>query len=49
MVMTTKRWRIERPDEMLVKTFQKELGIPAISAKILAARGFDTIESARAF
>lgn len=49
MVMTTKRWRIERPDEMLVKTFQKELDIPAISAKILAARGFDTVESARAF
>jgi len=49
MTATEKRWRINRPDERLVEKLEKELRLSPISAKILVARGFDTVESARAF
>lgn len=49
MIATEKRWRINRPDEQLVKEFVDELKISSISAKILVARGFTTVEAARAF
>ncbi len=49
MTAIRKRWRINRLDEQLVKKIQDELGISSISAKILVARGFTTVEAARAF
>ena len=49
MTATEKRWRINRPDEQLVKNLVDGLKISSISAKILVARGFTTIEEARAF
>ncbi|MGX9135386.1 single-stranded-DNA-specific exonuclease RecJ [Rummeliibacillus sp. JY-2-4R] len=49
MTATRKRWHINRLDEQLVKELQGELKISSISAKILVARGFTTVEAARAF
>lgn len=49
MTATEKRWRINRPDEQLVKNLVDGLKISSISAKILVARGFTTVEEARAF
>lgn len=39
MLETIKRWSIQRPDEDLVNDLVRQLGIPAIHAKILVARG----------
>ncbi|MFJ8262283.1 single-stranded-DNA-specific exonuclease RecJ [Rummeliibacillus sp. NPDC094406] len=49
MTATEKRWRINRPDEQLVKELQDGLKISSITAKILVARGFNTVEAARDF
>lgn len=47
--MTNKRWRIQQPDEQLVTLFQQALQLPTLAAKILVARGFQTVEEAQAF
>lgn len=49
MTAVEKRWRINRPDEQLVNLLVDGLNISSISAKILVARGFTTVEEARAF
>lgn len=49
MTAVEKRWRINRPDEQLVNILVDGLNISSISAKILVARGFTTVEEARAF
>ncbi|WP_375199538.1 single-stranded-DNA-specific exonuclease RecJ [Bacillus sp. RS11] len=42
MILSKKRWQVERPDAMLVQTLQNDLQLSAIAAKILAARGCET-------
>lgn len=49
MIQSQKRWKICRPDEKLVASFEKELSIPRIGAKVMAARGFQTVEEAQKF
>ncbi|KFL44078.1 recombinase RecJ [Lysinibacillus sp. BF-4] len=44
-----KVWSIERQDKAVVQSLQDELGITAIAAKILAARGFSSAKQATAF
>ncbi|MGN4124317.1 single-stranded-DNA-specific exonuclease RecJ [Lysinibacillus sphaericus] len=42
MILSKKRWLVERPDAQLVQALQNDLQISAIAAKILAARGCET-------
>lgn len=46
MILSKKRWRVERPDGKLVQTLQNDLQLSAIAAKILAARGCETTADA---
>lgn len=46
MILSKKRWRVERPDAKLVQTLQNDLQLSAIAAKILAARGCTTTTDA---
>lgn len=46
MILSKKRWRVERPDAKLVQTLQNDLQLSAIAAKILAARGCETTADA---
>ncbi|MFF2175219.1 single-stranded-DNA-specific exonuclease RecJ [Lysinibacillus sp. NPDC058147] len=46
MILSKKRWQVERPDAKLVQTLQNDLQLSAIAAKILAARGCETIADA---
>ncbi|MGE7693021.1 single-stranded-DNA-specific exonuclease RecJ [Lysinibacillus sp. NPDC094177] len=46
MILSKKRWQVERPDAKLVQTLQNELQLSAIAAKILAARGCETTADA---
>lgn len=45
----TKRWRISRPNDELVNSFEKELTIPRVCAKVLVSRGFNSVEDAKNF
>ncbi|MER2190210.1 MAG: single-stranded-DNA-specific exonuclease RecJ [Solibacillus sp.] len=47
MIQSKKQWLISEPDEQLVKQFEKELPISTIAAKILTARGCETVEQAK--
>lgn len=49
MIQSQKRWKISRPDEQLVSTFEKELSIPSVCAKVMVSRGFQTVEEAYNF
>lgn len=49
MIESKKRWRMERPDEKVVQHLQQTLKIPAVSAKLLASRGFTDTEQTKAF
>ncbi|KOY81039.1 single-stranded DNA-binding protein [Lysinibacillus macroides] len=42
MILSKKRWQVERPDATLVQALQNDLQLSAIAAKILAARGCET-------
>ncbi|MGE7113610.1 single-stranded-DNA-specific exonuclease RecJ [Lysinibacillus sp. NPDC047702] len=42
MILSKKRWQVERPNAKLVQTLQNDLQLSAIAAKILAARGCAT-------
>ena len=42
MILSKKRWQVERPDAQLVQTLQNDLHLSKIAAKILAARGCTT-------
>lgn len=42
-------WAIATPDEATVRALSAELGLSSVTAHILAARGIDTAEQARAF
>ncbi len=44
-----KRWTVERPDQQLINSMAKELGISSVHAKILASRGLTDPEEAKAF
>ncbi|MFJ7917547.1 MULTISPECIES: single-stranded-DNA-specific exonuclease RecJ [unclassified Lysinibacillus] len=46
MILSKKRWQVERPDAKLVQTLQNDLQLSAIAAKILAARGCETTADA---
>ncbi|MGE7091005.1 single-stranded DNA-binding protein [Lysinibacillus sp. NPDC048646] len=46
MILSKKRWQVERPDAQLVQALQNDLQISAIAAKILAARGCETSAAA---
>ena len=46
MILSKKRWQVERPDAKLVQTLQNDLQLSAIAAKILAARGCATTADA---
>ncbi|MCY9547395.1 single-stranded-DNA-specific exonuclease RecJ [Lysinibacillus xylanilyticus] len=46
MILSKKRWQVERPDAKLVQTLQNDLQLSAIAAKILAARGCETTTDA---
>ena len=47
MIQSQKLWTINEPNELLVKHLSKELNISTITAKILIARGCETVEQAR--
>lgn len=47
--MTTKKWQIQMPDKEKVKALETALDIPAITAKILVARGFEEPSAAQEF
>ena len=49
MIESKKRWRMEKPDEQIVQRLQQNLDIPAVSAKLLASRGFSDIDKTKAF
>ncbi|WP_391116158.1 single-stranded-DNA-specific exonuclease RecJ [Psychrobacillus sp. L3] len=49
MIQSKKRWSISRPDDKLVSTFEKELSIPRVCAKVLVSRGFQTVQEANSF
>ncbi|HSO57076.1 MAG TPA: single-stranded-DNA-specific exonuclease RecJ [Paenisporosarcina sp.] len=49
MIESKKRWRMERPDDQIVQHLQQELNIPAVSAKLLASRGFFDVNKTKAF
>ena len=49
MIQSKKKWVISRPDEQLVSTFEKELSIPRVCAKVMVSRGYETIEEANKF
>jgi single-stranded-DNA-specific exonuclease len=49
MLESKKRWRIKPSEPAIVELLQAELHIPAVSAKLLASRGFTNIEETRAF
>ena len=40
---------MERPDDQIVQHLQQELNIPAVSAKLLASRGFFDVNKTKAF
>ncbi|EKU41318.1 single-stranded-DNA-specific exonuclease RecJ [Lysinibacillus capsici] len=46
MILSKKRWQVERPDATLVQALQNDLQLSAIAAKILAARGCETTAEA---
>lgn len=46
MIESVKKWIVQRPDQELVKQLQNKLGISAIAAKILVARGCSSEEQA---
>ncbi|GLC88470.1 single-stranded-DNA-specific exonuclease RecJ [Lysinibacillus piscis] len=46
MIVSKKRWQVERPDVQLVQTLQNDLQLSAIAAKILVARGCETAATA---
>ena len=46
MIESTKKWIVQRPDQELVEQLQSKLGISAIAAKILIARGCTSEEQA---
>lgn len=48
MIESAKKWIIQRPDADLVKQFEQNLGISAIAAKILVARGCKSEQQAKA-
>ncbi|MGE7978712.1 single-stranded-DNA-specific exonuclease RecJ [Psychrobacillus sp. NPDC093200] len=49
MIQSQKRWRISRPNDDLVTTFEQELTIPRVCAKVLVSRGFNSVEEAKSF
>ena len=40
---------MERPDDQIVQHLQKELNLSAVSAKLLASRGFFDVDKTKAF
>ncbi|MEE1133078.1 MAG: single-stranded-DNA-specific exonuclease RecJ [Caryophanon sp.] len=49
MIQSKKQWQINTLDEAVVATLQNGLGLSTMAAKILAARGFTTVEAAKAW
>ena len=47
MIKSQKLWTIHEPNEQLVKQLSTELNISTIAAKILIARGCETVDQAR--
>lgn len=47
MIQSQKLWTIEKPNEELIKQFTSQLTISSIAAKILIARGCETVEQAK--
>lgn len=45
MIQSKKKWIIERPDEKLVQTIMERCQLPAIHAKILASRSFESVDA----
>ncbi|MFC5558131.1 single-stranded-DNA-specific exonuclease RecJ [Ureibacillus thermophilus] len=46
MIESTRKWKIQNPDQLFVQRLQRELGISSLSAKILASR-VQTIDEAK--
>lgn len=46
MIQSKKKWHIQKPDDQIVQTLTTGLGLSTMAAKILAARGFTSIEQA---
>ena len=47
MIKSQKLWTINEPDEQLIKNLQSQLNISSIAAKILIARGCESVEQAQ--
>lgn len=47
MIQSQKLWTIQKPNEELIKQFTSQLKISSITAKILIARGCETVEQAK--
>lgn len=46
MIQSKKKWQVHTPDEAVVQTLQDGLQLSSMAAKILAARGFTSVEQA---
>lgn len=46
MIRSNKKWHILKPDEQIIQQFQEHFSISSVAAKILIAKGYDTIEKA---
>ena len=46
MIQSQKLWTIQAPDEQLIQQLTSQLGVSTIAAKILIARGCETVEQA---
>jgi len=46
MIQSTKKWVVEQPNEDIIKQLQSTLNISSLSAKILSARGYTTVDQA---
>ncbi|MCZ8541565.1 single-stranded-DNA-specific exonuclease RecJ [Psychrobacillus psychrodurans] len=49
MIKSQKKWQVSRPNINVVEMLEKELSIPRVCAKVLASRGFERVEDAKAF
>ena len=47
MIRSNKNWHILQPDEQLIQQLQQHFSISSIAAKILVAKGYNTIEKAQ--
>lgn len=46
MIQAKKQWQVHKPNTNIVETLEQGLGLSKMAAKILASRGFTSVEQA---